>query len=253
MTRTSLHTGRRVIALLGLATALTACNAITRLSEIGSPPPLPTIENPTRQPHYRPVSMPMPAPQPIVQNRNSLWRTGARAFFKDQRASDVGDILTVVIDLQDSAQINNTTSRTRTANEDASLSAFLGYETSLSRVLPEQIRPGNLIDADSKGSHKGEGKIARNEDIELKIAVVISQVLPNGNLVILGRQEVRVNFEVRELQIAGIIRPEDITSSNTISYEKIAEARIIYGGRGQITDVQQPRYGQQFYDIIFPF
>lgn len=253
MTRTSLRTGRRVIALLGLATALAACNAITRLSEIGTPPPMTTIENPIRQPNYRPVSMPMPAPLPIVQNRNSLWRAGARAFFKDQRASVVGDILTVVIDLQDSAQINNTTSRTRTANEDASLNAFLGYESSLNRLLPEQIDPGNLIDADSKGSHKGEGKIARDEDIELKIAVVISQVLPNGNLVILGRQEIRVNFEVRELQIAGIIRPEDITSGNTISYEKIAEARIVYGGRGQITDMQQPRYGQQFYDIIFPF
>lgn len=244
---------RPTIAAVGLALALGGCNAVNRLSEVGVPPQLSTIENPVRQPSYRPVTMPMPAPQPILQSANSLWRTGARAFFKDQRADDVGDILTVIIDLEDSAKINNTTSRGRSANEDASLNAFLGYESSLSRVLPEAILPGNLIDGDSKSTHKGEGKIARDEDIKFKIAAVITQVLPNGNLVIHGRQEMRVNFEVRELQIAGVIRPQDLSSANTIPFEKIAEARVIYGGRGQITDVQQPRYGQQIYDIIFPF
>ncbi len=113
--------------------------------------------------------------------------------------------------------------------------------------------PGNLVGLNSGSTSEGSGSIRRNEEIELKLASVITDVLPNGNLVIYGRQEVRVNFEVRELAIAGIVRPEDITSANTISYEKIAEARISYGGRGQITDVQQPRYGQQLYDIIFPF
>ncbi len=244
---------RPTIAAAGLALALGGCISVNRLSEVGVPPQLSTIENPTRQPQYRPVSMPMPAPQPIIQSANSLWRTGARAFFKDQRANEVGDILTVIIDLEDSAKINNTTSRGRTASEDASLNAFLGYEASLNRVLPEAILPGNLIDGDSLSNHKGEGKIARDEDIEFKIAAVITQVLPNGNLVIHGRQEMRVNFEVRELQIAGVIRPEDLSSANIIPFEKIAEARVIYGGRGQITDMQQPRYGQQIYDIIFPF
>ena len=244
---------RPMIAAAGLALALGGCNALNRMSEVGLPPQLSTIENPVRQPHYRPVSMPMPAPRPILQNANSLWRTGARAFFKDQRANNVGDILTVIIDLEDSAKINNTTSRGRTANEDASLNAFLGYESSLSRVLPEAILPGNLIDGDSKSTHKGEGKIERDEAIEFKIAAIITQILPNGNFVIHGRQEIRVNFEVREMQIAGVIRPEDLSSANTILFEKIAEARVIYGGRGQITDMQQPRYGQQIYDIIFPF
>ena len=129
----------------------------------------------------------------------------------------------------------------------------MGYESSLSRVLPEAILPGSLIDLDSKTSNEGLGTIERDETIELKIAATVSQKLPNGNLVIHGRQEVRVNYETRDLQIAGVIRPEDISSSNTISYEKIAEARIAYGGRGQITDVQQPRYGTQVIDILFPF
>jgi flagellar L-ring protein FlgH len=127
------------------------------------------------------------------------------------------------------------------------------YESSLSRVLPEAINPGNLAEADSASTSTGTGTIQRDEEIQVEIAAIITQVLPNGNYVIHGRQEFRVNFEARELQVAGVIRAEDITSANTVSYERIAEARISYGGRGQITDVQQPRYGQQVFDIIFPF
>ena len=252
---TTSHVARapRVIALVGLAVALSGCGGLTRLASVGAEPPLTQIENPVSRPDYRPVSMPMPAPRPIERNANSLWRTGARAFFKDQRAGEIGDILTVVVDLDDQAQINNATTRARTATEDASLNALLGYETSLGAVLPEAINPGNLLDADSATNSSGTGTIARDEDIELRIAAVVTQVLPNGNMAIYGRQEIRVNFEARQLQVAGVIRPEDVTSTNTISYDQIAEARVSYGGRGQISDLQQPRYGQQVLDIIFPF
>ena len=250
---TPLRKGARILTIAVLAVSLAGCNALTRLSQVGAEPPLTEIANPVQQANYRPVSMPMPAPKPIERNSNSLWRTGARAFFKDQRAANVGDILTVLIDIQDSAAISNSTSRNRTANEDASLNALLGYETSLSRILPETINPGNLADADSTSSSTGSGSIQRDESIQVEIAAIVTQVLPNGNYVIHGRQEFRVNFEARELQIAGVIRPEDITSANTVSYERIAEARISYGGRGHISDVQQPRYGQQVFDIIFPF
>ena len=178
----------RLPAIVALAVALSGCNALTRLSTVGAEPPLTTIENPTLQPTYRPVSMPMPAPRPAERNANSLWRTGARAFFKDQRAADVGDILTVVVDLEDEATINNSTTRARTANEDGSLNAFLGYESSINRILPETIQPGNLLDVNSQSNSNGAGQISRDEDIELKVAAVISQVLPNGNLVIHGRQ-----------------------------------------------------------------
>ena len=243
----------RVLAFTGLAVALTGCNAVTRLATVGAEPPLTQIENPVARPDYRPVSMPMPAPQPVERNANSLWRTGARAFFKDQRAATVGDILTVVVDLDDEATINNSTTRARTGTEDASLNALLGYETSLNRVLPQAINPGNLLDADSSSGSTGNGTIQRDEDINLRVAAVVTQVLPNGNMAIYGRQEFRVNFEARQLQIAGVIRPEDVTSTNTIAYDQIAEARISYGGRGQISDLQQPRYGQQVLDILFPF
>jgi flagellar L-ring protein precursor FlgH len=243
----------RVFTVCAIASLLSGCNALNRLAEVGGEPPMTTIQNPTQSPKYRPITMPMPRPQPVAHQPNSLWRAGSRAFFKDQRAAQVGDILTVLIAIDDTAELTNTTKRSRANTEDASVSALFGYESSLSRVLPEGINPGSLIDLDSQTSNEGAGTIERGETIELKVAAIISQRLPNGNLVLHGRQEVRVNYEVRELQIAGIIRPEDITSSNTISYEKIAEARIAYGGRGHISDIQQPRYGSQVIDILFPF
>lgn len=119
--------------------------------------------------------------------------------------------------------------------------------------MPNAVSPARLIDLDSSTSNRGAGTVNRDETIELKIAAAVTQMLPNGNLVIFGRQEVRVNFEVRELQITGVIRRADITNANTISYEKIAEARISYGGGGHITDFQQPRDGQQVFDVLFPF
>lgn len=236
------------------ALVLAGCGTtVDRLRDVGKEPALTTIQNPTRSPAYHSVSMPMPEPASAAHQPNSLWQTGARGFFKDQRAARVGDILTVLIEISDKAQISNTTKRSRANEESAALPSLLGFETKLSKVLPDAIDPNSLADVSSGSSSEGAGSVKRDEKIDMKVAAVITQRLPNGNFVVHGRQEVRVNFEVRELQIAGVIRPEDIGSDNTISYEKIAEARISYGGRGQITDVQQPRYGQQVFDILFPF
>ncbi len=243
----------RIVVLVLAAASLGGCNALSRLADLGEAPPMTPIENPKTAPKYRPVSMPMPTPLEVARQPNSLWRPGARAFFKDQRASEVGDIITVTINIDEKGDIENTTQRSRTASEDASANSLLGYETSAAALLPSEVDPTSLLDLDSATVNKGSGSVQREEEIELKVAATITQVLPNGNLVLQGRQELRVNFEVRELLVAGIIRPEDITSDNTISFEKVAEARVAYGGRGQITDVQQPRYGQQFLDIIFPF
>jgi flagellar L-ring protein FlgH len=165
----------------------------------------------------------------------------------------VGDILTVVVNIQDSGAISNQTARSRAAAEDAAASAFLGYQASAHKFLPTAVDPGNLVNVESSGSHTGNGTVTRNETITMRVAAVVTQVLPNGNLAITGRQEVRINFEVRELEVAGVIRPEDVAANNTITSDKIAEARVSYGGRGQITDVQQPRYIQQLFDIVFPF
>ncbi len=242
------------LALLGVVAGVASgCSAIDRLAEVGEDPRLSAIENPQRQPGYEPVTLPMPRPELAVYRPNSLWRTGAKAFFKDQRAARVGDILTVQIAISDSASLENSTESTRTKADDNDISTLLGFEASLIDLLPDAVNPNNLIDVNTSETRSGEGSVERGEEIDLKISAIVMQVLPNGNMVIHGRQEMRVNAEVRELAIDGVVRPEDITAQNTIPYEKIAEARVIYGGRGVISDVQRPRYGTQILDIIYPF
>ena len=238
-----------------MAIAPGACTGtLDRLAQVGDQPTLTRIQNPQAVPGYQPVSMPMPPPLPNDRGSNSLWRPGARAFFKDQRANQVGDIVTVLITMSENASLSNTTERTRTNSESAAMPKLLGYEgKELRKVLPEALDPTNLIDLNSDSGSKGTGTITRSEALTLRVAAIITQVLPNGNLVLQGHQEVRVNFEARVLDLSGVIRPQDIAAANTITYDKIAEARIGYGGRGQITDVQQPRYGQQALDILFPF
>lgn len=243
----------RLFVAVALAFAVTGCNALNRLASVGETPPMSTIDNPTTKPGYKPVSMPMPAPVRAQHNPNSLWRQGSRAFFKDLRATQVGDIVTVTIKVDDKADLENETTRSRTTDENADANALLGYENALNSVLPEAVNPSSLLDINSNTSNTGNGTIARDEQITLQVAAVVTQVLPNGNLVLYGRQEMRVNYEVREIQIAGIIRPQDITNQNTVSHQQIAELRVAYGGRGQISDFQQPRYGNQIVDILFPF
>ncbi len=237
---------------IGLAGGLLgACSALDRFKNIGEQPPLSAIENPTAQAGYKPVQMPMPAAQPASYNPNSLWRNGSRAFFKDQRAHQVGDILTVKVKITDQAKLENGTKRERTNAENSGVDDFFGNPR-LPVVSSIKV-PGRIFTADSTASSEGKGSVDRKEALTTNIAGVVTQVLPNGNLVLEGRQEIRVNFEVRELIVAGIVRPEDIESDNTIDSTKIAQARIAYGGRGQITDVQQPRYGQQVMDVLLPF
>ncbi|MEZ5920497.1 MAG: flagellar basal body L-ring protein FlgH [Parvularculaceae bacterium] len=240
-------------ALLVSLVALSGCAMGERISNIGKPPPLSPTEDPSKLYGGRAVSLPMPVSTNEPAGDNSLWRAGSRTFFKDQRARKLGDIVTVVIDINDRARLDNSTERTRDNGETAAIPAFGGLEQSLTRVLPSGANPSQLVDLSSGSNVRGQGSIDRQEDVQLIIAAVVTQVLPNGNLVIAGKQDVRVNNEVRELTVTGIARPEDISNANRINHSQIAEARISYGGRGQLTDVQQARYGQQLYDIIFPF
>lgn len=249
MTR-SVGFAKRLALVLLAGSALAGCSATERLSRVGQPPAISPIQNPTEARDYHPVSMPMPTPQVLEPTANSLWRPGARAFFKDQRAKVVGDVLTVNVNIADNAALANDTRRTRqNTSETASFPALFGAVSSSLGI--GTANP--TVNATSGSDFEGKGNIARSEAITVSLAAVVLQTLPNGNLAIAGRQEVRVNSELRELQVAGVIRPEDIASDNTIPSNKIAEARISYGGRGIISDVQQPRYGQQIFDIVFPF
>jgi len=243
---------RRIVSTTVFLTAagcfVSGCSSLERLAAIGEQPKLSAIDNPTTQAGYKPVSLPMPTPTPATYNPNSLWRTGSRAFFKDARAHQVGDLLTVTVNITDSANISNETQRSRNNNTDSSITSFLGQGKIFGLPLP-----GTLLNAGATASSDGKGSVQRQEALVTSVAVVVTQVLPNGNLVVEGKQEIRVNFEIRELIVAGVVRPEDIQSDNTIESSKIAQARIAYGGRGQINDVQQERWGQQASDILLPF
>lgn len=229
---------------------LSACTMGQRLSEIGGPPHMSPSEDPTKQPGYKPLTMPMPAPPPPPPDADSLWRPGARSFFKDQRASRVGDIVTVVVNMNDAANVKNSTSAVRAGSENAGIPNLFGLENLMEKV---PMDPSKLIGLTSNNSNVGTGQIQRNENVTLRLAGVITQVLPNGNLVVLASQQFRVNSELRVLTVSGVIRPEDIQSDNTVLHDRMAEARISYGGRGVVTDLQSPRWGQEALDAILPF
>ena len=240
-------------AALGGLVLLSGCGALTRLSEIGRPPAMTRSGDPTAEPGYRPISMPMPRPQTTPAEANSLWRNGSRAFFKDQRAAQVGDIVTVLVKITDAANFANASSSVRSGDESVGLPNFLGLEANLPKLLAKAVDAKNLVKANSSSDATGTGTIKRSEAVTLRLAGVVTQVLPNGNLALAARQEVRVNSELRELQVSGVIRPQDIASDNTVLHDRMAEARISYGGRGQLTDVQTARYGQQLMDVLLPF
>lgn len=241
----ALHSYRIALGL-GAALLLVSCNNVERLKEIGTDPKLDGISRPGEQ---NPVSVPMPQASGEQRGAGSLWVAGSHAFFRDPRASKVGDIITVDIAIADTAKLSNDTKRTRTNTEAAGVTNMFGAET----FLPSFMTPSSLVNDSSSLSNEGTGSINRSEAITMTMAALVTQTLPNGNLVIGGHQQVRVNGELRDLQISGIVRIEDITSDNTVNLTQIAEARISYGGRGTMSDVQSPRWGTQILDAILPW
>ncbi len=235
--------------LLPATILLSGCGTLDRLSDIGRPPTMTQIADPTAAKDYRPVTMPMPPVQPQPTELASLWRPGSRAFFRDQRAAQVGDLLTVLVNITDNADFENNTTASRTGAESMGIPNLFG----LKGKFVSAVTGSNSLSTNSNNSNISTGKIARTETMTLRLAGIVTQVLPNGNLVVAARQEVRANSELRVLQVTGIVRPQDITGDNTITHDRMAEARISYGGRGQLTDLQTPRYGQQLMDIVLPF
>jgi flagellar L-ring protein precursor FlgH len=240
----------RCALLSSVAMFSSGCSTLDGLKTIGNPPPLSPVSNPTTQPGYTTVQMPMPTPTPATYNPNSLWRNGSRAFFKDQRAHLVGDILTVKVNMNDTAEFQDQTNVQRSASEDSGVTAFLGSNTITSARAP---LPGTLLNSNSNTQSDATGSINRTDQLVTNVAAVVTQMLPNGNMVIEGKQEVRLNSEMRELLVAGVVRPEDIESDNTIDLSKIAEARLAYGGKGTLMNIQQPPWMQQAASIILPF
>ncbi|HUO01164.1 MAG TPA: flagellar basal body L-ring protein FlgH [Rhizomicrobium sp.] len=228
-----------------LGAALCSCSAVDRIQNIGSAPKMSPMGNPADAKLVAAI----PATPPITHADNSLWQPNAKSFFSDPRASRVGDVITVNVSVADSANMQDTTSRSRTNSDAANLTNFFGLENPLAKSM----NPANLVNMGSSTSNVGAGTVNRQETINMTLAALVAQVLPNGNLVIDGHQQVRVNNEMRDMQVTGIVRREDITQMNSVNLSQIAEARITYGGQGTVSDVQQPRLGSQLFDILMPF
>ncbi|NVO25969.1 flagellar basal body L-ring protein FlgH [Donghicola sp. C2-DW-16] len=238
--------------ILSSTLMLAGCN---RLDHLGRPPTFSPVE--TENPEHAAMLSPGIPLYTAAPQRNgdeaSLWDAGQKSLLGDRRAEKRGDILTVVIEIDDKAEISNSTQRSRDGSENLSIPSLFGVPQRVQSDLPEGASLADAVSLSSSGESAGKGSVRRNEKLTLRIAATVTNVMPNGVLIIEGQQEVRVNFELRELLVEGFVRPEDISRGNEITYDKIASARISYGGRGQITDVQQPRYGQQVTDIILPF
>lgn len=250
-------TGKTSVLVLVVACALTQ-GCVSRLEHLGrapsmSPPGEPRNALPAVSPERIAIAQ---AHEPVIEDdgaSGSLWRSGPTSLFGDRRARTLGDIVTVIIQIDEGAEIRNRTKRLRDGSEELSVPNLFGLPHLAKKVLPGGADLDPAVEVNSASTSNGDGDIRREEKIELQVAATVVKVLPNGHMVISGDQEVRVNHELRDLQVAGIIRPEDITRRNTITYEKIADARVVYGGRGTLSDLQDPRYGQQALDAISPF
>ncbi len=236
--------------LLAAALSLTGC---ARLSEVGQTPELtsPSAGNEVFAMNVAPI--PETREVPDRADGASLWTAGRASLLGDRRASSRGDILTVVIEIDDSAEFQNSSERERSGSEQMGIPNLFGLPQRADGLLTQGGSLAEAVEFDSSSRSAGEGSVRRNEELTLRVAATITEVLQNGVLRIEGSQEVRVNNEVRELLVSGYVRPEDISRQNSIVYDRIAAARISYGGRGLITDVQRPRYGQEVADTILPF
>jgi len=244
----------RLAALLLPALAATALlPACSRMDHMGRAP---TLSAPQQSDEFLAMTDPVlllpdtNTPAPVADA--SLWAGPQRSLVRDRRASMRGDILTVVIQIDDRAEMQNSSGRQRKAADQVGIDALVGLPQRIDPHLPEGASLAQMADTSASSTFKGSGNVSRREKLTLRIAATVVETLPNGVLRIEGTQEVRVNFELRELTVSGFVRPDDISRANEIAYDRIAGARISYGGRGQITDVQQPRYGQQLADMVLP-
>jgi flagellar L-ring protein precursor FlgH len=242
---------RVILEIMMVSSMLVGCSGINELKTAVVGTNLSGIDN-IKDPEETPVKTPLPDAMTEQPNRNSLWQPGARSFFKDQRACRPGDILTVTVNINDSANMNNSTKKERASQNKSVLSKLAGAETGLHKYFPG-ITPASVFDTSSSPAHSGKGTINRAEQINLEVAAMVVQLLPNGNLVIKGEQEILVNSELRRLHVSGIISKADIDPGNIVNSRRISQARIYYGGEGEINDVQQNKWGNKIIEAIMPF
>lgn len=232
------------------ALGLSGC---ARMDHVGKPPTFTPTESSQERRAMLSPGLPLQVSRSEPGDEASLWSGSRRSLLGDRRAVSQGDILTVVVEIDEEAEISNASERSRAGSESLGISGLFGLPQRLDERLPDGATSADAVGINSSSSSSGDGSVKRNEKLTLRVAATIVDVLPNGVLAISGSQELRVNFEMRELLVTGYVRPEDISRQNEITYDKIASARVSYGGRGQISDVQQPRVGQQVLDAVLPF
>ncbi|MDR7126842.1 flagellar basal body L-ring protein FlgH [Pseudotabrizicola sp. 4114] len=237
-------------AALCLMLFLAGCGS---LDQVGKAPDFSPLEGSYQHHAMYSNALPDQADPDGPTDASSLWTASRASLLGDRRAGKRGDILTVVIEIDDRAEISNSSDRSRTGNQTMGMPQLMGLPQRLNKALPEGATMADAVNTNSSSTFSGDGSVSRNEKMTLRVAATVVEELANGVLRIEGQQEVRVNFELRELIVTGYVRPADISRTNEVTYDKIAGARIAYGGRGQISDVQQPRYGQQIADILLPF
>lgn len=236
--------------ILALLLGLGAC---ARFDHVGKAPTFTPTTNSNELRAMLSPGLPLYLDRPGPTDGASLWSGTRQSLLGDRRAMQQGDILTVVIEIDEEAEISNATDRSRSGSESLGIPDLFGLPQRLDERLPDGASSAEAVSINSNSRSSGDGSVKRNEKLTLRVAATIVDVLPNGVLSIAGNQELRVNFEMRELLVSGFVRPADISRQNEITYDKIANARVSYGGRGQISDVQQPRVGQQVLDAILPF
>ena len=235
--------------MLSACILLVACGDLNRVGR--APEFTPMQDSYERSAMYS--NLPVSVDEGGPTDDSSLWTAQRSSLLGDHRAQRSGDILTVVVEIDDQAQFSDTTGRSRSGSENMGMPSLFGIPQRLDAVMPAGASSASLVSTSSSSTFNGNGSVARNEKVTLRLAVTIVEELPNGVLRIEGQQEVRVNNELRQLLISGYVRPDDISRQNEITYDKIAQAQISYGGRGLLTDAQQPRYGQQLVDQLIPF
>lgn len=236
-----------------LMLALLLSPACSKLGNVGKEPSFSPLEGSYQ--HHAMYTTPMPEfvePSGPTEE-SSLWTAKSGSLFGDRRAGQRGDILTVVIEIDDKAEISNSSGRSRNGSNSMAIPSLFGIPQRINEKLPVGASMDDAVSTSSDSTFAGQGSVKRNEKMTLRVAATVVEELPNGVLRIEGQQEVRVNFELRELLVTGYVRPADISRQNEITYDRIAGARISYGGRGQISDMQQPSYGQQIADTVLPF
>lgn len=238
---------------IGVLAVIFLAAACARTDHLGKPPSFSPSQQSAEHVAMLWPDLPLTVEQQRPADEASLWSAGRQSLLGDRRAVQKGDILTVVIEIDEEAEISNNTDRSRSGTESLMVPQLLGLPQRADERLPDGASLGNAVDITSQSASGGRGSVKRAEKLTLRVAATVVEVLPNGILSISGSQELRVNFEMRELLVSGYVRPADISRQNEVTYDKIASARVSYGGRGQITDVQQPRYGQQVLDMLLPF